>query len=156
VLTRNLRFEDNDNQQEVPVSLDTSNTETGYLLGRLFSVLENIQTVALGNVNASITDRYYASASAVPQQVFFLLLKGAKNNISRARKTSDKNLIYSLESKMGEIIGTLDGNFPKALSAEEQSWFAIGYYHQRYAHHGSKASKDEAVDITDETLETIE
>jgi len=156
VLTRNLRLDIKNNQQEVPVSLDTSNTETGYLLGRLFSVLENIQRVALGNVNASITDRYYASASAVPQQVFFLLLKGAKNHISRARKTSDKNLIYSLESKMGDIIGALDGNFPRTLSTEEQSWFAIGYYHQRYAHHSPKTSKDEAVDTTDEILETTE
>jgi CRISPR-associated protein Csd1 len=156
VLARNLRLNDKDNQQEVFVSLDTSNTKTGYLLGRLFSVLENIQKVALGNVNASITDRYYASASAVPQQVFFLLLKGAKSHISRARKSSDKKLIYSLESKMGDIIGALNGNFPKSLSAEEQSWFVVGYYHQRYEHHGAKSSKDEAVDITDETLETIE
>lgn len=46
-------------EMEVPVSLDPKNDDPGYLLGRLFAVLEKTQTLTQGSVNASIKDRYY-------------------------------------------------------------------------------------------------
>lgn len=153
ILTRNRRLDNQDNQKDVPVSLDPENKEPGYLFGRLFAVLESIQEAALGEVNASITDRYYASASAIPQQVFFLLLKGAKHHIARARKGPKRKLVFSLEWKMKEIIDLIAGNFPKSLSMEQQSWFAIGYYHQYQGRFGSTTKKDDAEDITDEDME---
>jgi CRISPR-associated protein Csd1 len=60
---------------EVPVALDPENSDPGYLLGRLFAVLEKTQALAQGNVNASIKDRYYGAASATPRTVFPLLLR---------------------------------------------------------------------------------
>ncbi len=155
VLTRDLRL-DPKNNMEVPVSLDIKNSSTGYLLGRLFAILENIQTIALGNVNASITDRYFASASVAPQQVFHILVKLSEKHIARARKTSNKKLVFFLEDEMGEIICRLEKNFPKSLSIEDQSWFVIGYYQQRYSRDGSKFSITETADINDEAPETTE
>jgi CRISPR-associated protein Csd1 len=156
ILARNIRLDNQDNQKEVPVSLDSENKEPGYLFGRLFAVLESIQEVALGEVNASITDRYYASASAIPEQVFFLLLKGAKHHIARARKGPKRKLVFSLEWKVKEIIDLIDGNFPKSLSMEQQSWFAIGYYHQYQGRFGSDPKTDEAEEITEEDTENTQ
>ena len=53
---------------------------TGYLLGRLFAVYEQIQTAALGrNVNATIKDKFYGAASAQPRKVFRMLDAGSAN-----------------------------------------------------------------------------
>ncbi len=49
-------------------------TKSGYLLGRLFAVYEQMQTAALGrNVNATIKDKFYGSAAAQPRKVFHML-----------------------------------------------------------------------------------
>ncbi len=49
VLARDARLGSKDtNKRTTPVSLDTGNTDPGYLLGRLFSILENVQRAALG------------------------------------------------------------------------------------------------------------
>jgi CRISPR-associated protein Csd1 len=154
VLTRDQRLDDKDKRQEISVSLDRSNTTPGYLLGRLFSVLESIQEAALHTVSASIKDRYYGSASAMPAGVFPVLMRGAQNHLSKAIKDpKGKGLAVSLEKEAQQIIDGLGCEFPKTLRLEDQGRFAIGYYHQRNERFRSKASKDEAADITDDTLE---
>ena len=46
-----------------------------YVLGRLFSVLETIQSVANPGINATIKDRYFNSACATPATAFPTLVK---------------------------------------------------------------------------------
>jgi len=75
-------------KKEAPVALDPNNDDPGYLLGRLFAVLEKTQLLALGNVNASIKDRYYGSASATPRNVFPLLLRMNVHHQSKAEGES--------------------------------------------------------------------
>lgn len=144
VLTRDLRINGLDNHQEVPVSLNRNISQPGYLLGRLFSVLESVQEAALGNVNASIKDKYYGSASAMPAGVFPLLMRGAQNHLSKAKKVSP-GLAVSLEREAQEIIDKLPPEFAKTLSLESQGRFAIGYYHQRSDRFKSKADKEAIV-----------
>ena len=116
--------------KEVPVSLDTTNKDPGYLLGRLFATLENIQVKALGNqVNATIRDRYYGAASATPAAVFPVLLRNAQNHLSRVRK-DQRGLAINLEKDLGGIIDLLQSRFPRSMGIESQGHFAIGYYHQ--------------------------
>ena len=121
------------NQGEPPVSLDTGNTDPGYLLGRLFSLLENLQRAALGTqINATIRDRYYGAASATPASIFPVLLRNAQNHLGKLRK--DKaGLAVNLEKEIGQIIDALPPQFPRTLPIEEQGRFAIGYYHQAQA-----------------------
>jgi len=119
------------NQQEVPVSLNTERTDLPYLLGRLFAVLEKSQEEAIPNANATIKDRYIASASATPAQIFHILLKNSANHIAKLRKDSEKRgRAIFFERLSQEIIDNID-NFPKTLRPEEQGMFMIGYYHQR-------------------------
>lgn len=121
------------NEGELPVSLDTSNADPGYLLGRLFASLEGIQRGALGkNVNATIRDRYYGAASATPASIFPVLLRNAQNHLSKVRKEKP-GFAVNLEKEVGEIIGLLGTAFPKSLRMEAQGHFAIGYYHQSQA-----------------------
>ncbi len=102
------------------MSLDSSNTDHGYLLGRLFSTLENIQRAALGQLNAPIGDRYYGAASATPASVFPMLLRNARHHLSRLRKDKP-GLAVNLQKEVGEIIDPLGSTFPKSLRIEARA-----------------------------------
>lgn len=148
VLAREARL--NKSQKEMPpVSLELDNKEPGYLLGRLFSTLEHIQRTALGSkVNATIRDRYYGAASAMPAGVFPLLIRNMQNHMAKIRK--DKyGLSVALEKDLQQIIGGLSSHFPAALDIRKQGQFAIGYYHQAQARFTRGDSQDTADTDTD-------
>ncbi len=119
---------------EAPVSLDPTNRNKGYLLGRLFAVYEQVQTAALGrNVNATIKDKFYGSASASPRSVFALLDRGSANHLSKIGKERPGHRV-NLEKAIGEIMDAMSPDedpFPASLNAAEQALFGLGYYHQR-------------------------
>ncbi len=124
VLARNFGME-----QEAPVALDSENENVGYLLGRLFAVIERTQQIALGNVNASIKDRYYGAASATPRAVFPLLLRMNVHHQSKAASKS-KGLAGYFAMQLSEIMGMFPSEFPATLNLQNQGAFALGYYHQ--------------------------
>jgi CRISPR-associated protein Csd1 len=121
-------------KMEVPVSLDSECKESGYLLGRLFAVYEQIQVAALGrNVNATIKDKFYGAASAQPRKVFPLLDSGSSNHLSKIGKQKP-GLKVNLEKAVGAIMESMspDGDpFPASLPDKSQALFGLGYYHQR-------------------------
>lgn len=149
VLARERRLGVKGVNEEVPVSLDTNNTDAGYLLGRLFSTLENIQRAALGKqINATIRDRYYGAASATPAIVFPMLVRNAQHHLSKVKKDKP-GFAVNLEKEVGEIIDRLGPTFPKSLRIEAQGHFAIGYYHQTQARYNRNDGQD-AADIESE------
>lgn len=118
---------------EAPVSLDPTLKDPGYLLGRLFATYEYVQTQALGgNVNATIRDQYYGTASATPRAVFPILQRKATHHLSRLRKDKP-GLAVNLDKDIGEIFELAEAEklFTPTLTAQRQALFAIGYYHQR-------------------------
>ena len=119
---------------EVPVALDPSCTDQGYLLGRLFALYELAQTAALGrDVNATIKDKYYGSASAQPRKVFHLLESGSVNHLSKIGRQKP-GLKVILEKQIGAIMELMEPGkdpFPARLPDRSQALFGLGYYHQR-------------------------
>lgn len=114
--------------QPIHSMLDESNTQPGYLLGRLFAALEKTQQDALGDVNAGIRERFYASASSTPRSVMSRLLKLFNFHIAKlegGHRTNREKLVQ-------EILDPLK-SFPAHLTLEHQSLFALGYYQQRKA-----------------------
>ena len=135
---------------EVPVSLDVHSTQPGYLLGRLFAVLEGAQRQALGGqVNATIRDRYYGSASATPALVFPFLLRNTQNHMSRIRKDKP-GVAVSIERDIQEVIGKLPGEFPRHLGMQDQGRFAVGYYHQTQARYQRADKVDASINDSDD------
>lgn len=131
-------------QWEAPVSLDPDNPSQAYQLGRLFAVLEQAQRAALGRVNATIADRYYAAASSTPARVFGPLLRGLRTHVSDAEKRGQGGWIAP---KVGQIMLKLAPDLPTSLSLEDQARFAIGYYHEKATRHGKPdAVVDDAQD----------
>lgn len=112
------------------VALDRNNTNSGYLLGRLFAVLEKIQETANPGINSTIRDRFYGAASSSPVAVFPQLLRLKNHHLS---KMSNKALKTVYEKEIGEIMNGIVNNLPSHLQLEGQAHFAIGYYQQRQA-----------------------
>ncbi len=112
------------------MSLDTTNNNVGYRLGRLFATLEKIQEEASPGINATIRDRFYGSASATPVVAFPHLMKLKNHHIA---KLENRGQAINLEKQIGEIMCKLaaDYAFPSHLTLPDQGRFAVGYYHQR-------------------------
>lgn len=121
-----------EDERSLDVNLDKERANRGYVLGRLFAVMEHAQRSALGEVNATIRDRYIGAASTTPARVFPHLLHNTQNHLSKLRKFNP-GLCVKFEKANDEIMGMLDGSalFPKTLDAEDQGEFFVGYYQQR-------------------------
>lgn len=126
-LNRYYRFNPNVKFKEVSMSLDETQRSTGYLLGRLFAVLERIQDRAYPEVNAGIRDKFYGGACASPVTVFPKLMRLKNFHLS---KIGDVGAVINFEKTIGEILEELR-EFPTNLGLYEQGMFALGYYHQR-------------------------
>lgn len=117
-------------QEVLVMSLNEQSTIPAYLLGRLFAVLEKVQQEAIGDMNASIKDRYFTSACASPKTVFPTLLRLSQHWISKAEYG------YASDNRIEKIMNLLDvekNPFPAHLTLDEQGIFVLGYYHQRTA-----------------------
>lgn len=133
-LNRKSRFLINTNTI-ITMALDKENTNQAYLCGRLFAILEQIQEKANPGINSTIKDRYYAAASATPIAVFPRLMALKNHHLPKL------NVGYTIvmEKLIGEVLDKIIPlGFPKHLSLDDQSRFAIGYYHQRQSFYISK------------------
>lgn len=134
-LTRHNRIQQR-KTKEVGMALDKEQMDIGYLLGRLFAVLEKAQKDAIPGANTTIKDRFYGSASATPSVVFPQLMRLAQHHI---QKSGYGGLIEkAIEGIMADV-----KVFPAHLSLEEQGMFALGYYHQKPEMYKKTEKKEE-------------
>ena len=131
-------------EENFDMALNKENRNIGYLLGRLFAVMERAQQGALGDINATIRDRYIGAASSTPARVFQPLLRNCQNHLSKLRKERQW-LANRLERELEEIVGNRlgDDGLPKTLDMDDQGAFFIGYYQERYDLWHGKDSHDE-------------
>mgnify|MGYP000614888203 FL=1 len=116
-------------EKEFLPMLDRTNTHPGYLLGRLFAVLERLQEEAAGGggkLNSTIRDKYYGAMSSSPSTVFPTL---DKLKVAHLKKLPWVKREW-FEKLVGEILAALH-DIPRQLPLPDQGRFALGYYHQR-------------------------
>lgn len=136
--------------QFIREELDVNQTDAAYRLGRLFAVMERIQSAAQPGINATIRDRYYGAASSTPGAVFPTLM--------RLKNAHLKKLTPGMEGFFEKLIGEIAGSiekptlscFPRQLDLHAQGLFALGYYHQRQSLY---TRKDTAPDNDETTQE---
>jgi CRISPR-associated protein Csd1 len=119
------------------VSLNPDSTNVPYVLGRLFSVLEAIQSAANPGINATIKDKYFNSASSIPATVFPTLLNLAQKHL-RKLKASKPGLAITYEKQLSELAAVVGDQFPARLNLPQQGSFQLGYYHQTAARYQKK------------------
>ena len=121
-------------KEEFTVALDETRKDKAYLCGRLFAILEKIQQAAQGTeLNSTIKDSYFGAACSKPSVVLPRLVMLAQNHLKKLDSDYYNRCI-------GDILNLLEGNFPSALSIEEQGAFIIGYYQQFFRK--NKSSKE--------------
>jgi CRISPR-associated protein Csd1 len=125
-INRATRYRTPEIKEELTVSLDETNSNIGYRLGRLFAALEKIQSEANPGINATIRDRCYGSASSTPVTIFGNLMRLKNHHL--AKLDSAGRRIY-FERMLGQIMDDIN-DFPAHLVLADQGRFAIGYYHQ--------------------------
>ena len=121
------------------MAINEGSTDTSYVLGRLFSVLEAIQREANPGINATIRDRYFNSACATPASVFPVLIKLKNSHIKKLERESARSKNY-YEMEIMKLLTKLSG-FPKRLNLEDQGKFILGYYHQTQKKYEKKEDK---------------
>lgn len=137
-LNRVQRFRKSTQTEDMKVSLDTSNTNVGYRLGRLFAALEKIQSEASPGINATIRDKFYGAASSTPVTVFGNLMRLKNHHLAKLENAGRR---VNLERLIGEIVSGIQ-DFPPHLALDDQGRFAIGYYHQMQDLFTKKTDKD--------------
>ena len=125
-----------------PSPLDGT-TRAAYLCGRLLAELEDLQRAALGNINTTVTDRFYRSACNTPALAFGPLMEGAAAHLSQLhRKNAPAH--DAVQRRLEEITSGLMGEtgtptYPRTLSTQQNGVFGLGYYHQRATNRASRA-----------------
>ena len=114
------------NMKELTMSLDRNRQDIGYVLGRLFAVLEKTQAEANPGLNATIADRYFGSASSTPIAVFGTLMRLLPHHLN---KLEFEGRAVQLQWEIRQILEHCK-RFPNHLNLEQQGLFAIGYYHE--------------------------
>ena len=129
----NRKHRKNPQIKQLTMALDKSNSNPAYLAGRLFALLERIQEKAIPGIKANITDRYFRTASATPGIIFGRLLQLSAFHLSKIKKERG-GLGFYFDRQIQEVLELLprgQASFDKFFTPDQQSIFAVGYYHQK-------------------------
>ena len=136
-------------KEVLDVELNEQSTYLPYRLGRLFAVLEALQSEAFkdnnnrdSKPNTTIKDQFFSSACATPVVAFPIIVGRAQNHLRKLKAKNKEGLARYYSGMMDEIIGNFGESYPAHLSLEDQGIFQIGYYHQRQRMYAKKEEKD--------------
>ena len=138
-LVRQDRFNQSEERNNMTKSLNTESRDPAYLCGRLFSIFDRLQYIALGSVNAGVVERFYAGASTTPALVMGRLFRNAQNHLAKVGGGAAENVRKDFEA----ISIQLGDHFPPTFDLEGQGRFALGYYHQKAEYRRLTAERKE-------------
>ena len=124
---------------KIQMAVNENCNDISYVLGRLFSVLENIQLSANHGINSTIKDRYFNSACATPAAVFPLLWKLTNAHLGKLDQPKAAYFKKKLGMLMDKIAMPDTGTpLPHRLTLDEQGAFVLGYYQETQARYAGK------------------
>ena len=113
-------------KEVLTVSLNEASTDTAYTLGRLFSIYEAVQQSANPGINATIKDKYFNSAAAMPASIFPVL----NNLYQKHLRKLDAGMRVYYDKQVSALKGVLGESYPARMTLAQQGSFDLGYYHQ--------------------------
>ena len=127
-------------KEVLTVSLNKESNNIPYQLGRLFSILEGIQSTANPGLNSTIRDKYFNAASATPAAVFPVLVNLAQKHLKKIGGEK-KGLQIKLEKQLEEVMNRLGEAYPSKLNLPQQGAFQLGYYQQTIVRYEPKETE---------------
>lgn len=121
-----------------------------YVCGRLMAELENLQRESVssetgkrqapdgekkrGDINLTVTDRYFSLASTYPAVAFPRMIMLAQKHKRKLRR-DNAPAAYAIDTRLQQLHGLLKpsekGPYPARLGLADQGLFTLGYYHQK-------------------------
>lgn len=98
--------------------------DSAYQIGALVAVYAAIQRAAMPDVNASMVQRYYASASQMPALVLGRLAAMSNHHQEKLEYRWQVDMFQELLDAASVAMGD---SIPAVLNLEEQAYFALGY-----------------------------
>ncbi len=121
-------------EARMTAQLDPGQNHHAYLCGRLLAIYESLQYSALGELNQTVADRYYALASSYPELAFPKLEDLGRKHLRKLRRGA-MGAAINIEKEIDQLSLAIEQaagfRYPKALDLEGQGRFALGYHHQR-------------------------
>ena len=153
----NRKHRKNNNIKKLTMALDLSNNAPAYLAGRLFFILEDVQKQAIGyDINSSIADRYFIRAAGDPKIVFGELLVKANYHLRKIERSNGRSHFArkEIEAILGllpqEVISPVDTQGQTKQGLDDESLFAVGYYHQGAEYRRRRAENREKKEAENE------
>ena len=153
----NRKHRKNSNIKKLTMALDLSNNAPAYLAGRLFFILEDVQKQAIGyDINSSIADRYFIRAAGDPKIVFGELLVKANYHLRKIERSNGRSHFArkEIEAILGllpqEVISPVDTQGQTKQGLDDESLFAVGYYHQGAEYRRRRAENREKKEAENE------
>lgn len=126
-------------KEEITVDYNENSNNKAYLLGVLFSNLEEIQNTANPGIKSTIRDRYFTAASSTPSRVFPILIDLAQNHIKKIPNVGAK---VNCQKMLTETMSKLGDKFPNRLKLDEKGMFQLGYYQRTQERFTGKEDKE--------------
>lgn len=131
---------------KIEMAVNNNCGDISYVLGRMFSLLEDVQQSANPGINSTIKDRYFNSACATPASVFPVLLKLANAHFAKLDKTNP-GLSVSFKKKLGNLMDKIampdkGTPVPHRLTLDEQGAFVLGYYQETQARYAGNKKEE--------------
>lgn len=134
-----LKNYDSKYKEEITVDYNENSNNKAYLLGVLFSNLEEIQNTANPGIKSTIRDRYFTAASSTPSRVFPILIDLAQNHIKKIPNVGAK---VNCQKMLTETMAKLGDKFPNRLKLDEKGMFQLGYYQRTQERFTGKEDKN--------------
>lgn len=111
-------------ENEIMSEYDPKNKSAAYHCGAAMAVHAEIQNVAMKNVNATIVQRYYSSASQMPALVLGQISRLSAYHLE---KIENEWLRKQYEEALNGAYCAIGNEIPATLTLEQQAYFALGY-----------------------------
>lgn len=134
-----LKNYDSKYKEEITVDYNENSNNKAYLLGVLFSNLEEIQNTANPGIKSTIRDRYFTAASSTPSRVLPILIDLAQNHIKKIPNVGAK---VNCQKMLTETMSKLGDKFPNRLKLDEKGMFQLGYYQRTQERFTGKEDKE--------------
>lgn len=146
-----------DTMMEIRPELTADTDDPAYNCGRLLSVLNEAQKKAheYGLKGATISEKYFGTASTSPAYVFPYLIKLNRHHLQKISKSPEfaggerflEQAIFSILSRLGQSEEMKRNRtapaFPRTLDIQAQGRFALGFYQQMASDAAARQSNRE-------------
>ncbi len=127
-------------KEVLQVDINEDSDYVPYVLGRMFSVYEQIQKAANPNINTTIKDKYFNSAAATPSRIFGILGELSAKHLKKSSMNPGARV--NLTKELERLSIRIGDRYPNRLSLPEQGAFQLGYYFEDQAQYRPKKNND--------------